>query len=99
MHLEYASKELERICTEARYMQRKLNVQVAKSLKLRIAELRNSQEMADLLLGVGRWEELTGDRRGQWSGRLSGNWRLIVAPQPNGATTVLVVEITDYHRR
>lgn len=102
MHLTYASRELERQCTDARYMQRKLGAPVAKALKLRIAELRHGTEMQDLLLGTGRWEELTGDRTGQWSARLTANWRLIVEPETRDELTVLtvvVIDITDYHRR
>ncbi|WP_235673620.1 type II toxin-antitoxin system RelE/ParE family toxin [Mycolicibacter algericus] len=80
-------------------MQRKLGAQVSKALRLRIDELRRASEMADLLFFAGRWEELTGDRAGQWSGRLTANWRLVVSPDDGGTTTVLVVEITDYHKR
>jgi proteic killer suppression protein len=54
-------------------MVRALGTQVAKALKLRIAELRRVAEFADLLLGTGRWEQLTGDRSGQWSARLTAN--------------------------
>jgi proteic killer suppression protein len=80
VELRYATSELERQCTDDRYMQRTLGAQIAKTLRLRIAELRFASQMTDLLLGVGRWEELRGDRAGQWSARLSANWRLIVAP-------------------
>ncbi|WP_193509050.1 type II toxin-antitoxin system RelE/ParE family toxin [Cryobacterium sp. BB736] len=99
MQLDYAERELERQCTDERYMQRKLGAQVAKALKLRIAELRYATEMQDLLLGTGRWEQLSGDRSGQWSARLTGNWRLIVQPDERDAHTVIVIEIVDYHGR
>ncbi len=98
MRLGYADRELERICTDTRYMQRKLGAQVAKALRLRIAELRYATEMADLLLGTGRWEELSGDRAGQWSARLTANWRLIVQSDEGSSITVIVMEIVDYHR-
>lgn len=98
MELRYADNELERRCTDGRHMQRKLGAQVAKALRLRVNELRRADEMGDLLFFAGRWEELTGDRAGQWSGRLTANWRLIVKPD-NGTITVLVVEIIDYHKR
>lgn len=98
MRLGYADRELERICTDTRYMQRKLGAQVAKALRLRIAELRRATEMADLLLGTGRWEELSGDRAGQWSARLTANWRLIVQSDEGSSITVIVMEIVDYHR-
>lgn len=98
MELRYASNELERQCTEQRYMQRKLGAQMAKALKLRLAELRRASEPADLLLGMGHWEELTQDRQGQWSARLTKNWRLIVEPEGNNVT-VWIIEIVDYHKR
>jgi len=99
VELDYADRELERVCTDERYMQRKLGAQMAKALKLRIAELRYVTEMSDLLLGTGRWEELSENRQGQWSARITGNWRLIVEPKPDEATTVVVIELVDYHRR
>lgn len=96
MELRYASNELQKRCTQERYMQKKLGAQVAKSLRLRLMELRRASEMTDLLLGAGHWEELKQDRQGQWSARLTKNWRLIVKPEDNNVT-VWVVEITDYH--
>ncbi|SDC39247.1 proteic killer suppression protein [Sanguibacter gelidistatuariae] len=99
MRLDYADRELERKCTDERYMQRKLGAQVAKALKLRITELRYATEMADLLAGTGRWEELSGDLSGKWSARLTANWRLVVRPGEGEAHAVIVVEIVDYHRR
>ncbi|MFF3572187.1 type II toxin-antitoxin system RelE/ParE family toxin [Nocardia jiangxiensis] len=96
MELRYVDRELEWRCTDASYMQRKLGTQVAKKLKLRIAELRSAGEMGDLLLGTGKWEELSCDRAGQWSARLTANWRLIVRPDDD-EPTVLIVEIIDYH--
>lgn len=97
MELRYATRDLERVCTDARRMQAALGANVAKKLKLRIAELAYVEEMADLLEGPGRWEELKADRVGQWSARLTGNWRVIVQPEQGDEVTVLVVEIIDYH--
>ena len=99
MELRYASRDLERTCTDERRMVRALGAQVAKALKLRIAELRRVRDFADLLLGTGRWEQLTADRAGQWSARLTANWRLIVEEEQADQATALVIEITDYHRK
>ncbi|MBS1674437.1 MAG: type II toxin-antitoxin system RelE/ParE family toxin [Actinobacteria bacterium] len=99
MELEYATRELEKTCTDERAMQKKLGAQVTKTLKLRIAELRRALQMDDLLLGTGRWEQMTGDRAGEWSARLTANWRLIVTPVDREIVTVLVLKIEDYHRR
>jgi proteic killer suppression protein len=99
MELRYASRDLERICTDERRMVRELGAQVAKALKLRVAELQRVRECADLLAGTGRWEPLTADRSGQWSARLTANYRLIVEEGRDGVAIALLVEITDYHRK
>lgn len=80
-------------------MQRKLGAQVARALKLRIAELRHGVERQDLFGGTGRREELTGDREGQWSARLTPNRRLIVRAEARDVLTVTVLGILDYHHR
>lgn len=80
-------------------MVRELGAQVAKALKLRVAELQRVREFPDLLAGTGRWEPLTADRSGQWSARLTANYRLIVEEERDGVAIALVVEITDYHRK
>ena len=99
VEVRYSSKEIERICTQSSYMQKKLGAPTAKKLRLRIAELMSAITMDDLLLGAGRWERLHGDRQGQWSARLTANWRLIVEPLEAEVIAVLVVEIVDYHRK
>jgi toxin HigB-1 len=99
MELRYASRDLERICTDERRMVRELGAQVAKALKLRVAELQRVREFPDLLVGTGRWEPLTADRAGQWSARLTANYRLIVEEEREGVAIALVVEITDYHKK
>ena len=78
-------------------MQRKLGAQRAKALKLRLDELRRVSKLDDLFFIAGKWEELKGDRAGQWSGRLTANWRLIVEPEGTIIAVVLVREIVDYH--
>lgn len=96
MRVDFASRELERICTDSRYMRRKLGAQVAKTLRLRVAELMSVTHVRDLLEGTGRWEELRGDRAGTWSARLSANWRLIIRPGEHGQHAT-VLDIEDYH--
>lgn len=96
MELQFANRDLERVCTDIRLMQKRLGVDVAKALQRRIKELEYVQVMDDLLGGTGKWEQLKADRAGQWSARLSANWRLVV--EANGADArVVVVEIVDYH--
>ena len=78
-------------------MQAELGANMAKKLRLRIAELSYVEQMQDLLEGPGKWEELKADRAGQWSARLTANWRLVIQPEECDVPTVTVLEITDYH--
>ena len=97
MEVRYATRKIEKICTNDREMKRKLDADIAKKLRLRIVELHNVESFADLLRGTGRWEQLTGDRAGQWSARLTANWRLIVTDEGGSPVDARVIEITDYH--
>ncbi|WP_194948940.1 type II toxin-antitoxin system RelE/ParE family toxin [Actinomyces trachealis] len=97
MEVRYADRKVEKVCIDERQMKRALDATVAKKLRLRIAELYNVESFADLLRGTGRWEQLTGDRAGQWSARLSANWRLIVTDEGGTPVVACVVEIVDYH--
>ncbi len=77
--------------------------QLARKLRLRIAALEEAQSFEDLreFDPLGKWHPLSGDRSGQWSGRLSANWRIIVIPLGGSdeleCVVALVHEITDYH--
>lgn len=41
-----------------------------------------------------RLHQLTGDRKGQWSVRVSGNWRIVFKLKDG---QVLDVDLVDYH--
>ncbi|WP_313814667.1 type II toxin-antitoxin system YoeB family toxin [Glutamicibacter sp.] len=69
---------------------------MAKALRLRLNELRRVSQMEDLLYITGKWEALKEDRAGQWSGRLTKNWRIIAAPEDR-TISVCIIEIVDYH--
>ena len=56
MEVRYATRKIEKICTNDCEMKRKLDANIAKKLRLRIVELHNVESFADLLRGTGRWE-------------------------------------------
>jgi proteic killer suppression protein len=79
-------------------------------LKTRLDELDAAQCMDDMRYLPGHWEELLGDRKGQFSCRLAGGLRLVVAPKrqpapvkPDGGMDwravdqIIVIEVVDYH--
>jgi proteic killer suppression protein len=77
-------------------MRKAYGADVAKRLRQRLTDLREAASVEELLHNPGRWEQLTADRVGYWSGRLSANWRLIVGPTGDGLE-VVVIEVVDYH--
>ena len=81
-----------------------------KAIRKRLDDLDAAEVLEDMRSLPGRCEELAGDRAGDLSVRLSGNWRLIFKPindpkptKEDGGldwTQVTAVEITnvvDYH--
>ncbi|MDU9004051.1 type II toxin-antitoxin system RelE/ParE family toxin [Sedimentitalea todarodis] len=62
--------------------------------KLDLDAKRYQNQLVGVLLGECRLEELKGDRAGQHSVRINGQWRICFVWTPNGPADV---EIVDYH--
>jgi proteic killer suppression protein len=97
----YKDNKLEKLCTNEREMRRR-RPDLQKKLRLRVNALRTAATVGDLPRDDpgGAWHELKGDLDGIWSGELSGNWRLLVEPDPLkslSALVVTVIDIDDYH--
>ena len=110
MEVSFANERLKRACESAPERRRRFGEPAAGKLKARLDDLDAAASMEDVRNLPGRWEELTGDRRGQFSCRLFGGLRLIVRPkrQPppvkpdggldwQGIDQVTVLEVVDYH--
>lgn len=104
LQVDYRDRKLAKLCTDEREMQRK-RADIAPRLKLRIKALENAVNVGELVTidPLGDWHELSADRAGHWSGKLSANYRLVIRPdgavETWEAVTVTVIEIDDYHRR
>jgi proteic killer suppression protein len=101
LEVRYKDNKLEKLCTNEREMQRK-RPDIQKKLRLRVNALRTAATVGDLPRDDpgGAWHELKGDLDGIWAGELSGNWRLLVEPDPLkslSAVVVTVIDIDDYH--
>jgi proteic killer suppression protein len=97
LEVTYGSAQMERVCSDERFMRKEVGADAAKALKRRLAELRSAETIKDVLDGPGRWETLRADPGRQWSARLTPNWRLIVETEGPDATTAVVVRLQDYH--
>jgi len=100
----YSDKKLEGICTDESKC-RRFRSDLVNGVKRRHSALEVADSLEDLarIDPLGRWHRLTRNRDGQWSGRLTGNYRIIVEPVPGGMRvvtveqTVKVLSIEDYH--
>lgn len=110
MELRFASERLKKTCESAAERKKRFGEPAAGKLKTRLDDLDAAQSMEDMRNLPGHWEELVGDRKGQFSCRLAGGLRLIVSPlrqppptKPDGGIDwraidqVTVLEVVDYH--
>lgn len=91
----FADKTTQRVWREeyVRALDRSLQRAVLRKLEL----LHAAADVEDLRIPPGnRLEQLTGDRRGQYSIRVNAQWRLCFTWHEGGADDV---ELVDYHRR
>ncbi|HAU29785.1 MAG TPA: killer suppression protein HigA [Rhodospirillaceae bacterium] len=107
MELSFANAAIEKLCSNEREMKRRYGNDGARKLKTRLSELDAADRVGDL--AAGNPHQLTGDLAGQYSLRLNGGNRLILAPVPpvpraeDGSIAwamvehVMIMEIGDYH--
>ena len=63
-------------------------------IRLRLAQLAAAQAAGDMDLPGARLHPLSGERAGQWSVRVSGNWRIVFRFEGREAVDV---DLVDYH--
>jgi proteic killer suppression protein len=110
MEVRFVDDRMKRLCESASERKRRFGAPAAGKLKTRLDELDAAACMEVMRSLPGHWEELTGDRKGQFSCRLAGGLRLIVRPtqqpppsKPDGGLDwraidqVTVIEVVDYH--
>ena len=105
MEVRYATSKLEKRCTSDAEMRKQYSAGVAKSLKLRLVQLRTASNVQELFAESGKWHPLTGTYKGYVAENLSANWRIIFRGVTAGESelnwshveVVSIEEITDYH--
>lgn len=83
-------------------MLKTLNVQMAKKLQICLVQLKAAESFDDLNLepvkSLTGFHPLLGDRKGEYSMSLSGNFRLIITKYEEDNKIALILELkTDYH--
>ena len=73
---------------------RRIPASLAPRIRRILSDLDAAVQPRDMNLPGYRLHPLSGDRRGQWSVRVSGNWRIVFRFEDGEATDVTLV---DYH--
>ena len=110
MEVNFLDDRLKKTCELPAQRKRRFGAPVATKLKARLDDLDAAQSLEDMRNLPGHWEELKGDRKGQFSCRLAGGMRLIVAPKrqppptkPDGGLDwraidqVNILDVVNYH--
>lgn len=98
MDIEYRTKKLEKICTDASVARKVYSVKMAEKIQMRIDEIRASDSVESMIkYQIGKCHELKGDRDGQYAVNLVQPYRLIFEKKDKEITIVRIIEITDYH--
>lgn len=110
MEVSFANDRLKKTCETAGERKKRYGEPVASKLKTRLDELDAAQNLEHMRHLPGHWEELKGERKGQFSCRLAGGMRLVVTSRrqpipskPDGGLDwraidqVTILEVVDYH--
>lgn len=98
LQILFKNQRLEAYCTNLKKATKKYGLPMAYKIQQRIQEIKDA-ESVELMIQyqIGHCHALTGDRRGQYSVRLVGGYRLIFTYKNNEINIVLIEEIVDYH--
>lgn len=110
MEVDFISDRLKKSCEDKSARQRAYQKDAANKLASRLDDLRAASSMETMRFLPGSWEELTGNRKGQFSCRLDKKLRLVVIPKRHppplkadggldwsAIDSITVLEVVNYH--
>lgn len=110
MDITFATEKLAKTMNSDSKMSQTYGADRGKAIRKRLDDLDAAAVLEDMRSLPGRCEELAGDRAGEISVRLTGNWRLIFKPNNdpkptkedggldwNQVTAVEITDVVDYH--
>lgn len=103
MKITYANKKVEKYFTDYKKMQKKLPMDLVRTIKKHMNRLEAAECFGDFLkLGLGKPEQLRGYKRVRYSLHVAPNARLIIEPNAAQDTVMICTEVevkgvSDYH--
>lgn len=108
MEINYANNKLQKELTDDKELCKNYGI-LAKRIKQRLTELASAENLA-VISPLGRCHELTGDKKGQLTVDINGNWRLFFIPDHNPiptkddgglnweeVTRIMIISVDDPH--
>ena len=96
--VQYASKDIEEVCTNATKAKRKYGTANAQKIFVRLRQLAAVLSVEELLkIHSGRCHALEGNRKGQYALDLVHPLRMIFRKVQKDGKTICIIEIVDYH--
>lgn len=98
MEVEYKTKKLEKICTNASLAIKTYGSEMADKIQQRIDEI-NAADNVEMMIQfkIGRCHPLHNNRRGQYAVDLVHPHRLVFEKKGFDINIVCITEIVDYH--
>ncbi len=98
MQVNYRSRQIEKICTNASAATKKYGKRTAGLIHQRVDEIGAADSVEILVqFRIGRCHQLVGDRKGQYAMDLEHPLRLIFEVNGDGIQIAEIQEIVDYH--
>ena len=98
MEVEYKSKNIKKVCTDASAAERKYGQKMAVKIQQRIDEIQAASSVEELIqFHIGRCHPLHHDREGQYAMDLVHPNRLVFTKKGNEIQIAYITEIVDYH--
>ena len=98
MKITYKSKNMEKVCTDAKAAERAYGREMAMKIHHRIDEIKAAETVEMMVeCHIGRCHALTQNRRGQYAVDLVHPYRLVFEKSGEEIQIAHVMEIVDYH--
>lgn len=98
MEIDYKSKGIEKVCTNAGAADKKYGAEMSEKIHLRIDQITAASTIEELVqFHIGRCHPLTGDRKNQYAMDLVQPQRLVFEKHGKEIQIAYITEIVDYH--
>ena len=98
LQIEYKTKKLEKVCTNATEATKVYGQEMAAKIHQRIDEIKAALSIEMMIqYRIGRCHPLKGNRKSQYAVDLVHPYRLIFEKKESEFQIVNITEITDYH--